>query len=123
MYLSFSAERSWQDAQSTCELMGGHLVTITTQEENNFVLGLRDDPLSDTWVGANDLSIEGDFIWVTGEEWTYSKSTNADAWAGSQDENDCMLIKRNQFESLLFSNKFDDANCSRLVKFVCEMSL
>ncbi|WAR16594.1 PGCB-like protein [Mya arenaria] len=123
MYLSFSAERSWQDAQNTCELMGGHLVTITTQEENNFVLGLRVDPLSDTWVGANDLSVEGNFTWITGEEWTYSKFTNADGWNGSHDDTDCMLIKRDQFESPLFSNKFDDAYCSRLVKFVCEMSL
>ncbi|WAR16653.1 MRC1-like protein, partial [Mya arenaria] len=123
MYLPFFAGRNWQDAQNTCELMGGHLVTITTQEENNFVLGIRVYPLSDTWVGANDLSIEGNFTWITGEEWTYNKFTNADAWADSHDENDCLLIKRDQFQDPLFSNKFDDARCSRLAKFVCEWSL
>ncbi|XP_052761948.1 lectin BRA-3-like [Mya arenaria] len=122
-YLPFSAKRAWHDAQSTCELMGGHLVTISTQEEYNFVLGLRVDPLSDTWVGANDIPIEGNFTWITGEEWTYNKFTNADAWAGSERDTDCLLIRKDQFVSPRFSNKFDDAYCSRLAQFVCEMSL
>ncbi len=68
-YQIFEELLTWEEAQAKCEAMGGHLVTITSAEENAFVHGMAGE--NTIWLGANDLETEGNFVWVTGEEFTY----------------------------------------------------
>lgn len=44
----------------------GHLATITTQAENNFLLGIRDT--SNAWLGGSDAANEGEWIWNRGSD-------------------------------------------------------
>ena len=60
------------EAQQSCEALGMHLVTISDQPEGAFVrseLGLP--PSVYVWIGLNDMSHEGRWVWVTGEPLTY----------------------------------------------------
>ena len=60
----------WSDANTMLDgMMGAHLVTITSEEENTF---LTEFVTQDTWIGLNDVAEEGVFEWVTGEELTYT---------------------------------------------------
>merc|ERR1712142_1261842 len=39
-YKVFQSKKSWQDAENYCQGEGGHLASIHSEEENNFVAGL-----------------------------------------------------------------------------------
>ncbi|XP_021232307.1 brevican core protein isoform X2 [Numida meleagris] len=43
-YKHFSTRRSWEDAESQCRHFGGHLATILTPEEQNFINGTWGHP-------------------------------------------------------------------------------
>ncbi len=43
--------------------VGGHLVAINTQSENDWI----NARVGEVWIGYNDAASEGDFVWVTGE--------------------------------------------------------
>ena len=57
------------------EYNGGHLATISSQEENDF---LGEDG---GWIGFTDEANEGEWIWVTGEDVTFTQ------WAGGEPNN------------------------------------
>ena len=65
----------WQDAKVAAENrifngIKGHLVTITSQAENDFVSSLATSPsrIAEGWIGASDAEEEGIWKWVTGPE-------------------------------------------------------
>lgn len=69
-YLLVNTPMSWHKASEHCTSLGGHLVTIQSAAENQFVS--RMSMSSGTWLGATDEIQEGVWIWVTGESWDYS---------------------------------------------------
>jgi len=69
-YQLISYLRTWSGAKSDCESRGGYLVTITSQEENDFISSLIGE--DDIWIGFTDEANEGDWQWVTGESVTYT---------------------------------------------------
>ena len=46
--------------------LGGHLVTITSADENAFVHGLTGGGAA--WLGASDAAVEGEWRWMSGPE-------------------------------------------------------
>ena len=54
--------------------LGGHLVTINDQAENDFVFNTFAalHPNDDLWIGFNDVAVEGTFEWVSGEPITFT---------------------------------------------------
>ena len=73
----------WDEAKEACEKMGGHLVTISSQAENDFV---RDVMISEgragyLTLGFSDAEEETNWRWVTGEEVTFT------AWRGGEPNN------------------------------------
>ncbi|PTQ76272.1 putative secreted protein with PEP-CTERM sorting signal [Nitrosomonas oligotropha] len=46
--------------------LGGHLVTVTSADENTFVHTLTTGGA--TWLGASDVAVEGEWRWVSGPE-------------------------------------------------------
>ncbi|NBT48967.1 MAG: DUF5011 domain-containing protein, partial [Actinobacteria bacterium] len=74
----------WDQAKADAEARGGHLATITSEQENQFLLnlfsGLADGSVR-PWLGATDAVQEGSWKWVTGETWNYSR------WAPGEPDN------------------------------------
>lgn len=71
-YKVFDSSMTWTQAKAKCEEMGGHLVTITSHEEQNFVYELvKKGTKSTYWIGLSDARVEGIYEWVTGESYTY----------------------------------------------------
>lgn len=72
-YTVINQSMSWGDARLYAESLGGHLVTISDDEENRFVAdlarvkGIR----RSFWIGLTDEAEEGHFAWVTSEPLTY----------------------------------------------------
>ena len=80
-YMLYMTELSWHDAQSACAGLGGHLVTVTSREEHEFVLALVDGYDGLPWIGLSDEAQEGRWEWVTGEPVTFT------AWDHGQPDN------------------------------------
>ncbi len=66
-YYYFSGNKSWDDAKAYCEKIGGHLVTITAEGEEEFVNTLVNS--SKAWIGGYK---ESTWKWVTSEAWNYT---------------------------------------------------
>lgn len=61
----------WPIARGEAEALGGHLVTITSAAENDFVRPLLvDGSFNVSLLGGH--KVDGTWRWVTGEAWTYS---------------------------------------------------
>lgn len=74
----------WHNAKAHCETLGGHLVTISSAQENSFVNALYNARTVGggwNWLGATDERIEGLWEWVTGEDWGYTN------WAPGEPNN------------------------------------
>lgn len=70
-YELITSFKNWHAAKLNCETRGGHLVTITSAEEQSHItkyFNLNDHP----WIGATDELVEGSWQWVTGEPWSYT---------------------------------------------------
>ena len=67
-YLYVPAEYiHWDEAKARCEQKGGHLVTITSAEEQEIVIQLCDAAKGNpVWIGGEE--VDGQWTWVTGEE-------------------------------------------------------
>ncbi len=73
-YKAYDQKLAWHTAKTYCEELGGHLATITSKEENDFVYEMvRKNGIS-YWLGGTDEEQEGVWKWVTGEEWSFDNS-------------------------------------------------
>jgi len=82
-YKVFDLGMTWYEAEAYCENLGGHLMTITSEEEERTAEALLDaleDGKNSYWLGAV-RDADGNFNWVTGEKWDYT------CWAGGQPDN------------------------------------
>lgn len=109
-YMLFNGLLEWDDARNACAILGqgAHLATIESAAENNIVDNLAGG--SDVWVGGNDQSIEGTFVWVTGEPFIFTN------WAaGEPNDNggqDCLQVYGD--------GSWDDDSCAVSKPYVCE---
>lgn len=98
---------TWEEAEAYCESVGGHLVTITSQEEMDFITNeLMNNKTNENcyWIG---LQRDGDsWKWVTGEEFSYQN------WAANEPNN-----YKNKGENYvhLFGKEYTEGNGTKLV--------
>jgi hypothetical protein len=93
------------------------LLGLIDAAEHDFVNQLFSEP-GPYWTGGNDISTEGDYEWVNGEEWTY------EAWEPGEPtddtnvnvDEDCINLYDNAVEGPLFG----DDPCGNTQKYVCE---
>lgn len=82
-YQVFYGAMSWTAAEAYCENVGGYLVVITSEEEQQAIEEMKDG--MGTWIGA--YRDGEDWVWITGEEWTYShwRSGEPNNYGGDED--------------------------------------
>ena len=108
----------WHDAKMICEAMGGHLVTVTSADENNFIYGLIKEYTNEYYhIGGTDETDEGQFTWVTGENMNYVNWDSGEPNNGG--DQDYMQIYNNKTDSK--NGKWDDDKGNSKKAFICEM--
>jgi hypothetical protein len=71
-YFVSTFEEDGATAINTAAATGGHLATISSAAENNFVATIAGGANALAWIGLTDQDSEGDFVWVTGEPLVYT---------------------------------------------------
>ncbi|NLB61037.1 MAG: hypothetical protein GX802_01215 [Clostridiales bacterium] len=74
IYALYDNSLTWYESKAVCESMGGHLVTITSAEEQAVIEKLLKSSENTVyyWMGATDEESEGTWTWITGEPFDYS---------------------------------------------------
>ena len=62
---------TWNEAESNAIKLGGHLVTINSEDENRFLTQLGAGRTDNYYIGLTDQAREGNWIWASGEASTY----------------------------------------------------
>ena len=84
IYSVYDYEMSCSFAEQLCEWMGGHLVTITSQPEQDFIVSLIASGKKDAyWLGATNFEIgvandDGSWKWFNGEKFSFT------AWSSGE---------------------------------------
>lgn len=72
-YYVYSNCSSWEEAESYCESLGGHLATIGSEEENSALFNyVRSEFGGNAYFGFSDNETEGNWRWITGESNGYT---------------------------------------------------
>lgn len=73
-YEAFREDKTWSEANNICMAKSGHLVTITSQQEEQQVISLVESKgIEFAWMGGYTSERDNGVFahWVTGEEWSY----------------------------------------------------
>ncbi|MDB9454684.1 lectin-like protein, partial [Dolichospermum circinale CS-541/06] len=62
---------TWQQAQAQAQSLGGNLVTINSQAEQNWLVSTFGGN-EKLWIGLTDEVTEGQYKWASGETSTYT---------------------------------------------------
>ena len=107
-YKHFNLEKTWQDANKTCNAEDAELMSIHTEAENNFLRSIVTKYWS--WIGFNDIAKEGKFVWSNGSPRNYTKwaSGEPNDYAGRED---CTAVAGN--------GEWNDKACTYQKPFTC----
>ncbi|XP_066910705.1 macrophage mannose receptor 1-like isoform X2 [Clytia hemisphaerica] len=111
-YFISSAKKNWYDAEKFCATFDGHLTSIHSKEENDYIYNqLVKRKIKHPFAGLNDQKQEGKWVWSDGSEVDYL------AWSHREPNNlrneDCMHVKWK-------STKWNDIKCMNKYQFVCK---
>jgi cysteine-rich repeat protein len=125
-YAAYPGAAPWFDASTACQAQGAYLATLTSQGEVDFV-SVHAAAITDLWIGAQDLAIEGQWVWENGEPWLMSPCTvepscdpTINVWGMDQPDDylmveDCGLVWTYAFA-------LNDYTCDTFLGYLCERS-
>jgi hypothetical protein len=123
-YQAFEEALSANSAASACEGLGGYLVTITSQAEQNFVQGTFIQNSGAHWIGffqeADSTDTDAGWEWVTGETVDYTNWGGGEPNDGDGTEDNtqnCARIVENDGYEL---GDWDDIECNTSLPYICE---
>ena len=113
IYTYSSDSFTWEQAEQYCENMGGHLVTITSPQEQAFIEQLNSDHRR-LWIGAHRP--DGTyFAWVTGEPWSYTNWDEGEpSNKGVGGYENCVVLWPRKWNDLRNDNSWEQSG------FICE---
>ncbi|XP_071940909.1 macrophage mannose receptor 1-like [Antedon mediterranea] len=109
--------KDWAGARDQCLIEGGDLVSITSYEEENFLISLLRGVTEPTmWIGANDLTTEGGWEWTDKEPFVYFN------WKSGEPNNDGPFSGgENCGELIVNQGVWNDHKCEKnFIGYICK---
>ncbi|XP_069106627.1 perlucin-like [Argopecten irradians] len=125
-YKVFVETATWIDAKKYCQIFGGDLVKIETQEEEttleqvlNDVHANRTAKIENYWVDGSDVLTEGEWRWVGTPGYSQLIAGGYSNWEDGQPDNyggseNCIQIRYD------FNMHWNDEDCDEKDSFICE---
>ncbi|XP_036965343.1 CD209 antigen-like protein C [Acanthopagrus latus] len=115
-YLFSTKTDSWENGRQDCRDRGAELVTIDTDEEQEFISKTITE---DNWIGLNDREEEGTWKWTDGTPLTvgYWRKDEPNNGGGNPQwgEEDCVHIR----SGVNAKNSWNDLQCDKSLKWIC----
>ncbi|XP_031175117.1 ladderlectin-like isoform X2 [Sander lucioperca] len=113
----YGQPKTWIDAELFCQSAGGHLASIHSDAEHEFIRNNTNQVSStdkNAWIGGFDAMKEGIWMWTDGSQFYYQ------SWGGGEPNNccggeNCLLIN--------WRDNWNDGTCSSQLPFVCSKNL
>jgi len=100
---------SWSAAEAVCtSVTSGHLAAIENEVVNRLVGSL--DFFSKRWIGLNDVSTEGTYVWTSGANLSFVK------WSGNQPASG----SANQDCGSILYDHWSIESCASSLSYICE---
>ena len=112
LFKMYTEPKTWKDAKKACQAIGGHLATSTSAEKNEFLASLADG--ATVWLGGTDAQEEGNWKWVTGEEWSYTN------WYPGNPDNAYAEGQHYLVLNYKTKGKWDDSGAASTRGYICE---
>nr|B4XSY4.1 RecName: Full=Snaclec A1; AltName: Full=C-type lectin A1; Flags: Precursor [Macrovipera lebetina]ABW82656.1 c-type lectin [Macrovipera lebetina] len=118
-YKVFNLDKTWEDAEKFCteQANSGHLVSIDSKKEANFVAELVSQNIKETR--------RTDFVWIglraedkrqhCSSEWSDGSSINYQNWIEAESKKCLGLEKQTRYR------KWVNLNCGQPYRFTCEI--
>ncbi len=119
-YRIFKGVHRWVEAEAFCRALGGHLATLTSQEENLFVHGfMMDSGFTTAYFGLEDEERDHTWEWVTGEPVEYLNWDSGEpSYSGR--ERYGMYFYKHLKGTWNDSHFYEDAEVDPGCSFICE---
>ncbi|XP_076847480.1 neurocan core protein isoform X3 [Brachyhypopomus gauderio] len=110
-YRLFPRRHTWEDAEKDCREHSGHLSSITSPAEQDFLNGLGHENM---WIGLNDRTVEEDFQWTDSVDLVYEN------WRENQPDNffaggeDCVVMISRE------AGRWNDVPCNYNLPYICK---
>ena len=122
-YMVFDIGMTWHEAKEYCESLGGHLATITSQEEDDYIKNLFTEKGSSEayWLGGTCTGNERKWSWITGEKWNFTNWIEGEPNNYMNRNENCLLYEKGRNGWNDFPNNADPTGI-RIdeIGFICE---
>jgi len=108
------ASQTWWDAEAEAVALGGHLVAVNDQAEQDFVYSIIMDSIATHWIGYTDQAVEGVWLWTNGDTTSYTN------WNLPWEPNNYMGIENCGAIEVAWGGKWNDLRCDVMHPAVVE---
>ncbi|MBQ1391400.1 MAG: cell wall-binding repeat-containing protein, partial [Firmicutes bacterium] len=112
-YIYVERLSTWYAAKQFSESLGGHLVTVTSAGEDNFIKNLTGGKA--VWIGLSDKASEGSWQWLTGESYSYKNWNSGEPNDSAGDEGEEDYVHYSD------GGNWNDNGGYKTYHFVCEI--
>jgi hypothetical protein len=116
-YILCHSALTWPEARDACASAGLHLVTITSQAENDWInaTGATLAPGGMWWIGLNDLAQTGSWVWVEDDSPAVFTAWAAGEPSTAYSNEHCVDMPYSA------NNGWNNTRCDATLRYFCEM--